>query len=155
MQKSTRPKSTAVKPQPSWRASTRNSPTSDRRSPGDTQVQPNPVLSQLQQQLAQAKVQLQVAEQQYTDQHPTVIGLKRQQAELQHEIAQTPATVVAQANTMPNPVFVQFNQQAAVSRAQVASDYAQLAQLNRQRGPDAAATRIVAGKSDEPAGSAA
>jgi capsular exopolysaccharide synthesis family protein len=100
---------------------------------GQTTVQPNPVLSQLQQQLAQATVQLQVAEQQYTDQHPTVIGLKRQQAELQREIAQTAATVIAQSNTMPNPVFVQLNQQAASSRAQVASDSAQLGQLNRQR----------------------
>jgi polysaccharide biosynthesis transport protein len=101
--------------------------------PGQTEVEPNPVLNQLQQQLAQATVQLQVAEQQYTDQHPTVIGLKRQQAELQHEIAVTPATVVAQANTMPNPVYVQMSQQAAIARAQVASDSAQLAQLNRQR----------------------
>ncbi len=101
---------------------------------GQTEVQPNPVLSQLQQQLAQAKVQLQVAEQQYTDQHPTVIGLKRQQAELQHEIAQSPATIVAQAETMPNPLYVQLTQQAAALRAQIASDSAQMAQLNRQRG---------------------
>ena len=100
---------------------------------GQTEVEPNPVLNQLQQQLAQATVQLQVAEQQYTDEHPTVIGLKRQQAELQHEIAHTPATVVAQANTMPNPVFVQMDQQAAAARAQIASDSAQLAQLNHQR----------------------
>jgi polysaccharide biosynthesis transport protein len=100
---------------------------------GQTDVAPNPVLSQLQQQLAQATVQLQVAEQQYTDEHPTVIGLKRQQAELQREIAHTPATVIAQANTMPNPVFVQLTQQAASVRAQVASDSAQLGQLARQR----------------------
>jgi polysaccharide biosynthesis transport protein len=100
---------------------------------GQTSVAPNPVLGQLQQQFAQATVQLQVAEQQYTDQHPTVIGLKRQQAELQREMAHTPATIVAQANTMPNPVFVQLNQQAAVSRAQSAADSAELDQLNRQR----------------------
>jgi polysaccharide biosynthesis transport protein len=100
---------------------------------GQTSVAPNPVLGQLQQQLAQATVQLQVAEQQYTDQHPTVIGLKRQQAELQREMAHTPATIVAQANTMPNPVFVQLSQQAAVSRAQAAADSASLDQLHRQR----------------------
>jgi succinoglycan biosynthesis transport protein ExoP len=100
---------------------------------GQTSVAPNPVLSQLQQQLAQVTVQLQVAQQQYTDQHPTVIGLKRQQAELQRELSHTAATVVAQANTMPNPVFVQLDQQAATSRALIASDSAQLDQLNRQR----------------------
>jgi succinoglycan biosynthesis transport protein ExoP len=100
--------------------------------PGQTSVAPNPVLGSLQGQLAQVTVQLQVAQQQYTDQHPTVIGLKRQQAELQREIAHTSATVVSQSNTMPNPVFVQLNQQAAVSRAQIASDEASLAQLKQQ-----------------------
>jgi uncharacterized protein involved in exopolysaccharide biosynthesis len=100
---------------------------------GQTSVSPNPVLAQLQQQLATATVQLQVAEQQYTDQHPTVIGLKSQVAELQREIARTPPTVVAQANTMPNPVFQQINGQAAVARAQIASDAAELSQLNHQK----------------------
>ncbi len=100
---------------------------------GGTSVAPNPVLGQLQQQLSTVTVQLQVAQQEYTDQHPTVIGLKRQQSELQRQIAQTPATVVSQANTMPNPVFVQLNQQAAVSRAQVAADDAELAQLHQQQ----------------------
>lgn len=99
---------------------------------GETSVAPNPVLSQLQQQLSQVTVQLQVAQQQYTDQHPTVIGLKRQATELRRQIAHTAATVVSQANTMPNPVFVQLSQQAAISRAQVASDAAELAQLNHQ-----------------------
>ena len=99
---------------------------------GQTTVAPNPVLGQLQQQLSQVTVQLQVAQQQYTDQHPTVIGLRRQQSELQREIAHTPATIVSQASTMPNPVFVQLDQQAAISRAQVASDAAELAQLNVQ-----------------------
>ena len=99
---------------------------------GATSTAPNPVLAQLQQQLAQVTVQLQVAEQQYTDQHPTVIGLKRQEAQLQRQIANTPQTVVAQANTMPNPVYVQLSQQAAVSQAQVAADNAELTQLNAQ-----------------------
>lgn len=99
---------------------------------GPTSTAPNPVLSQLQQQLAQVDVQLQVAQQQYTDQHPTVIGLRRQQAEVQKQIANTPATVVAQSNTMPNPVYVQLTQQAAAAQAQVASDNAELAQLTSQ-----------------------
>jgi capsular exopolysaccharide synthesis family protein len=100
---------------------------------GQTSVAPNPVLAQLQQQLSQVSVQLQVAQQQYTDQHPTVIGLKRQEAEIRRELARTPATVVSQANTVQNPVFVQLNQQAAIARAQVASNDASLAQLRKQQ----------------------
>lgn len=99
---------------------------------GPTTTAPNPVLSQLQQQLSQASVQLQVARQQYTDQHPTVIALQRQVRDLQREIANMPATVVAQANTMPNPVYQQLSQQAALSQAQIASDAAELSQLEAQ-----------------------
>jgi capsular exopolysaccharide synthesis family protein len=99
---------------------------------GQTSVAPNPVLGQLQTQLAQVNVQLQVAEQQYTDKHPAVIALRRQQSELERELARTSATVIAQANTMPNPVYEQLDQQAATVRAQVASDTASLAQLRKQ-----------------------
>ena len=100
---------------------------------GGSSVSPNPVIAALKGQLAQANVQLQVAEQQYTDEHPSVIALKRQVAELTHEISVTPATVVASANTMPNPVYQQLSQQAATLQSQVASDGAALAQLHTER----------------------
>jgi succinoglycan biosynthesis transport protein ExoP len=99
---------------------------------GQTSVAPNPVLGGLQAQLAQATVQLQVAQQQYTDEHPSVIALKRQVTELRRQLATTPQTVVAQANTMPNPLYQSLTQQAANFRAQVASDDAQLRQLQAQ-----------------------
>jgi len=101
-------------------------------SPGGTSVAPNPVLATLQAQLAAASVQLQVAEQQYTDAHPAVIALRRQTAQLQREIRQTAPTVIAQSNSIPNPVYIQLSQQAAIARAQVASDDAVLAQLGTQ-----------------------
>jgi polysaccharide biosynthesis transport protein len=101
---------------------------------GDTSVAPNPVLSQLQTQLAQVNVQLQVAQSQYTDAHPAVIALKQQQTTIKQQLAKTPATVVASANTVPNPLFTQLTQQAATLRAQIASDGAQLAQLRVQHG---------------------
>lgn len=99
---------------------------------GQTSVAPNPVLGGLQSQLAQATVQLQVAQQQYTDEHPTVIALKRQVADLRREMASTPETIVAQSDTMPNPLFQSLTQQAAQFQAQVASDGAQLSQLQAQ-----------------------
>jgi succinoglycan biosynthesis transport protein ExoP len=99
---------------------------------GQTSVAPNPVLGQLQSQLATATVQLQVAQQQYTDQHPTVIALRRQVDEVKRQIATTPATVVAQSNTIANPLFQQLTQQSATLRAQIASDDASIGQLKSQ-----------------------
>jgi polysaccharide biosynthesis transport protein len=108
----------------------RMSPTAN----GGNTVAPNPILAQLKQQLAQTQVQLRTAQQQYTDQYPAVIALKQQIAQLDHEIAGQPATIVSGTNTVANPVYEQLNQQLAVARAQQSGDAAQLQQLQQQRG---------------------
>lgn len=100
---------------------------------GGTTVATNPVLQQLQTQLSQVDVQLQTAEKQYTDQHPTVIGLKQQEAQLRNEISKQQSTVVANTNTVPNPLYEQLQQQQAQYQAQVAADRAQLGALTHQR----------------------
>ncbi len=100
---------------------------------GGTTVATNPVLQQLQTQLSQVDVQLQTAEKQYTDQHPAVIALKQQEAQLRNEIAKQQSTVVANTNTIPNPLYQQLQQQQAQYQSQAAADRAQLAVLNRQR----------------------
>ena len=100
---------------------------------GGTTVATNPVLQQLQTQLSQVDVQLQTAEKQYTDQHPTVIALKQQEAQLRNEIAKQQSTVVANTNTVPNPLYQQLQQQQAQYQAQIAADQAQLSALTKQR----------------------
>ena len=100
---------------------------------GGNTVAPNPVLAQLKGQLAQAQVQLKTAQQQYTDQHPMVIGLKQQISQLQSEIAHQPETIVSGTNTIANPVYQQMSQQLAIARAQESGDAAQLSQLKQQR----------------------
>jgi succinoglycan biosynthesis transport protein ExoP len=100
---------------------------------GGTTVATNPVLQQLQTQLSQVDVQLQTARQQYTDQHPTVIALKQQEAQLKDEIARQQSTVVANTNTVPNPLYQQLQQQQAQYQAQAASDQASIVELQRQR----------------------
>lgn len=100
---------------------------------GGTTTATNPVLQQLQTQLSQVQVQLNTAEQQYTDRHPTVIALKQQEAQLKDEIARQQSTVVANTNTVPNPLYQQLQQQQAQYQAQVAADQAQIGELNRQR----------------------
>ena len=99
---------------------------------GGGSTAPNPVVGQLQTQLAQAQVQLNAARQQYTDSHPTVIGLRQQVAQLQRQIAAQPATIVSSVQTISNPVYQQLSQQLAAARAAGASAQSQLAQLKTQ-----------------------
>jgi capsular exopolysaccharide synthesis family protein len=100
---------------------------------GGTTTAENPVLQQLETQLSQVDVQLKTALQEYTDQHPTVIALKQQEQQLKDEIARQQSTVVANTNTVPNPLYQQLEQQQAQYQAEVAADRAQIAELQRQR----------------------
>jgi capsular exopolysaccharide synthesis family protein len=88
---------------------------------GGQQYAPNPVLAQLQTQLAQVTMQLRTAQEHYTDLHPTVVALKSQKSELEREIGRQTPTVVSAQNTVPNPLYQQLQQQAATLQAQVAS----------------------------------
>lgn len=101
---------------------------------GSTQVSQNPVVAQLQQQLANVDVQLRQAQGEFTDQHPTVIALRQQKDQLQRAIAQQQQTVVAGNTQVPNPVYQQLRQQSATYQAQIAADAAQITELQRQRG---------------------
>jgi polysaccharide biosynthesis transport protein len=100
---------------------------------GGSSVVQNPVLAQLNTQLAQYKGQLAAAQQQFTDSHPTVIGLKQQIADLTKQIAREPKTIVATTSTIANPVYQQLSQQLSAARAMSESDSAQLAELAQQR----------------------
>jgi capsular exopolysaccharide synthesis family protein len=91
------------------------------------------VLQQLETQLSQVDVQLQTARKQYTDQYPTVIALKQQEAQLKSEINKQQSTVVSNTNTVPNPLYQQLQQQAAQYQSQAAADAAQLNALRNQR----------------------
>lgn len=99
---------------------------------GNQQTAPNPILSELQTQLAQITVQLNEARAHYTDEHPTVISLKEQQSELRQAIALEAPTVVSGLTTIPNPVYQQLQQQAATLQSQLASDSSQTSVLRQQ-----------------------
>jgi polysaccharide biosynthesis transport protein len=99
---------------------------------GNTNISENPVVSNLETQLTQVNVQLEQAEQQYTDKHPQVIALKQQQAQLQSDIAKQHQSVVAGTSVVPNPVYEQLAQQATSARALVAADNAQITELRNQ-----------------------
>ncbi len=101
--------------------------------PNGGSTQPNPIAGQLKAQLAQVQLQLQAAQEQYTDEHPTVKALQQRERDLQNQIVKQPETVVASTNTATSPLYTQLVQQAAQLRAQQASDHSQLDVLRRQR----------------------
>src|SRR5579872_5481940 len=101
---------------------------------GQSNISQNPVVSQLQTQLAQVSVQLEAARKQFTEQHPTVIGLEEQKAQLEKEIRSQPTTYVAGHQVVPNPLYQQLKSQAATLQSTIASDQAQLAALGSEIG---------------------
>jgi uncharacterized protein involved in exopolysaccharide biosynthesis len=100
---------------------------------GGRQIAINPVATQLHTQLAGVQVQLQTARQQYTDNHPAVQALIAQEREIERTLAATPATTQASDNTVGNPVRMTLLQQEANLSAEIASDNAQLTEIDRQR----------------------
>jgi len=99
---------------------------------GGQQYEPNPVLAQLQTQLAQTTMQLRTAQEHYTDRHPTVIALKSQKTQLERSIAGQTSTIVSSQSTVSNPLYQQLQQQEATLRAQVASYQTQGDTLTQQ-----------------------
>jgi capsular exopolysaccharide synthesis family protein len=114
-----------------------------RTSTGGTNIAQNPVVTQLQQQLATVSVELAAARKQYTEAHPTVTALEQQQALLKQEIARQPATYTASNTVVPNPVYQQLDQQSAQLRSQMAGDQAQLDVLRRQQSALASNVRTL------------
>ncbi len=93
----------------------------------------NPVVSQLNAEIAATRVQLANARATYTDAHPVVRALQEQLASQQAELAKQPRTVVAQTGTIPNPLYQQLTQQASMARARISAAASQLDTIAQQR----------------------
>ncbi|MBC5809260.1 MAG: polysaccharide biosynthesis tyrosine autokinase [Candidatus Eremiobacteraeota bacterium] len=100
---------------------------------GSQSVSANPVVAQLQTKIADLQVQLDAARQTYTDEHPTVIGLKSSLQEARRQLQSQPAQVMGGTSTVPNPVRQGLLQQAGQLQAQAAGAEAQAALLSKQR----------------------
>jgi len=100
---------------------------------GSKNVGTNPVVDQLRTQLAQVDVQLKTAESQYTEQHPTVIALRNQKAQLESRINALPATVNSSNSMVPNPIYQQFRTEEGTLQGQIAAQQALASGLRGQR----------------------
>ncbi|HEY1729308.1 MAG TPA: polysaccharide biosynthesis tyrosine autokinase [Candidatus Baltobacteraceae bacterium] len=100
---------------------------------GSKNVGTNPVVDQLRTQLAQVDVQLKTAESEYTEQHPTVIALREQKAQLESRINALPQTVNSSNSVVPNPIYQQFRTEEGTLQGQIAAQQALASGLQRQR----------------------
>lgn len=97
------------------------------------QISTNPVVSDLRTKLEAVNLQLQQAQQQYTDKHPLVISLRKQREGLIAQIAQEPAQINSQNTVAPNPIYQSLQQQATQYKQRVDADQAELSLLRRQQ----------------------
>ena len=100
---------------------------------GGSSTAQNPVLPTLRQKLADLTIALGSAQGHYTDNHPQVISLKQQIADVNRQIAHTSPTILASSSTIANPVYQQLSQQLSGAKAMSEADTAQLQQLAKQR----------------------
>jgi capsular exopolysaccharide synthesis family protein len=100
---------------------------------GSSSVGANPVLAQLSAQVATLRGQLDAAREQYTDEHPTVIGLKTQLAQAEAELRGQPAQVSSGSSSVPNPNYQQLQQQIATLASTASGALAQAGILQKQR----------------------
>lgn len=113
------------------------------------QISVNPVLADLRSKLESVDVQLEQAQQQYTDKHPLVISLRKQRQALLADIAKQPAQINSQNILAPNPVFESLQQQASQYKQRLDGDRAQLALLARERQAMSPVLRTLPQKSME------
>lgn len=95
-------------------------------------VSSSPVADQLEQQLAQQRLQLNLLRRQFTENYPDVIAARKQIASLEAELAAAPSTKLTSRNVEPNPLDTALKSQAATLQAQVRGDSAQLSLLRNQ-----------------------
>jgi polysaccharide biosynthesis transport protein len=91
-----------------------------------------PAADQIEQQLAQQRLQLGLLRQQFTDRYPDVVATKKQIKSLKSALAALPKTKVLSRSVEPNPLGAALRNQAATLQAQIAGNLAQLQMLQSQ-----------------------
>ncbi|MBV8529904.1 MAG: hypothetical protein JO104_01185 [Candidatus Eremiobacteraeota bacterium] len=99
---------------------------------GSKVVSSSPVADQLEQQLAQQRLQLGLLRRQFTDRYPDVIATNKQIADLEAALASVPRTKTTSENVELNPLITALRTQAATLQAQAAGNSAQLTLLRSQ-----------------------
>ncbi len=95
-------------------------------------ISSSPVADQIEQQLAQQRLQLGLLRQQFTDKYPEVVSTEKQIATLEAALRAAPGTKLTSRSEEPNPLNAGLMSQTATLQAQIAGDSAQLGTLRSQ-----------------------
>ncbi len=112
-------------------------------------VSTDPVADQIQQQLAQQRLQLNVLRQQFTEKYPDVVATEKQIASLESALAALSKSRVTSTTTEPNPFAASLSNQAATLRAQIAGSTAQVSALRDQESALLGRLRVFPGDISE------
>lgn len=112
-------------------------------------VSTDPVADQIQQQLAQQRLQLTVLRQQFTEKYPDVVATEKQIASLEAALATLSKSRVTSTTTEPNPFAASLSNQAATLRAQIAGSTAQVGALRNQEAALLGRLRVFPGDISE------
>jgi uncharacterized protein involved in exopolysaccharide biosynthesis len=106
--------------------------TAARTVDANTLIGSSPVADQIQEQLAQQRVQLRLLRQQFTDKYPDVVATEKAIASLEAALKTVPSTKLTSRSEEPNPLKAGLTTQATNLQAQIAGDSAQLGLLRSQ-----------------------
>ncbi|HET6274868.1 MAG TPA: hypothetical protein VFE16_02855 [Candidatus Cybelea sp.] len=112
-------------------------------------VSTDPVADQIQQQLAQQRLQLSVLRQQFTEKYPDVVATEKQIASLEAALAALSKSRVTSTTTEPNPFAASLSSQAATLRSQIAGSTAQVGALRDQEAALLGRLRVFPGDISE------
>lgn len=106
--------------------------TSPRTVNANRLISSSPVADQIEQQLAQQRVQLRLLRQQFTEKYPDVVSTEKQIASLEAALKEVPSTKLTSRSEEPNPLKAGLTSQTTNLQAQIAGDSAQLRLLRSQ-----------------------
>lgn len=105
----------------------------------------DPTTDQIEQQLAQQRLQLAVLRQQFTEKYPDLIATKKQIASLEAALKSSRVSRITSTTVEPNPLNAGLTNQAATLRAQIAGNSAQLTALREEESDLLAKLRVFPG----------
>lgn len=106
----------------------------------------NPALAEMERQLNERRMALVVLQLRYTEEHPKIVQLKEEVAQLQTRFAQTPERVIQVEREVPNPVHQQVSGEIMALRQQIRANQAAILEIGTRILANEESLRAVSGE---------